>query len=204
MGNYYQPEIETMPVEKLQALQSERLVEQVKYVYEHVKFYRDRMDEKGVKPEDIRGIEDLHLLPFLTKDDLRVFKLLISVNGVGPKGALAILSVLTPDDLRFAVIADDAKAISKAPGIGAKTAQRVVLELKDKLKLEDAFSPKEELVKNPVFEQEKGVRQEALLALTSLGYSASEATSVLSGIEITPESDVEAVLKLALKSMAFI
>lgn len=144
------------------------------------------------------------LFGFLTKDDLRVFKLLISVNGVGPKGALAILSVLTPDDLRFAVIADDAKAISKAPGIGAKTAQRVVLELKDKLKLEDAFAPKDEFTKNPAVELEKGVRQEALLALTSLGYSASEASSVLAGIEITPESDVEDILKLALKNMAFI
>ena len=148
--------------------------------------------------------DGLALFGFLTKDDLRVFKLLISVNGVGPKGALAILSVLTPDDLRFAVIADDAKAISKAPGIGAKTAQRVVLELKDKLKLEDAFSPKEELVKNPAVELEKGVRQEALLALTSLGYSSSEASQVLSGIEITPESDVEDILKLALKHMVFI
>ena len=149
--------------------------------------------------------DGLALFGFLTKDDLRVFKLLISVNGVGPKGALAILSVLTPDDLRFAVIADDAKAITKAPGIGAKTAQRVVLELKDKLKLEDAFSQKEEvLVKNTSMVQEKGVRQEALLALTSLGYSASEATSVLSGIEITADSDVEDILKLALKNMAFI
>lgn len=143
------------------------------------------------------------LFGFLTKDDLRVFKLLIGVNGVGPKGALAILTVLTPDNLRFAVIADDAKAIAKAPGIGTKTAQRVVLELKDKLRLEDAFASKEELVKNPALQQEKGVRQEALLALTSLGYSSSEATQVLSGIEITPESDVEGVLKLALKNMAF-
>jgi len=144
------------------------------------------------------------LFGFLTKDDLRVFRLLIGVNGVGPKGALAILSVLTPDDLRFAVTADDTKAIAKAPGIGIKTAQRVVLELKDKLKLTDAFGQKEELIKNPSHELEKGVRQEALLALTALGYSASEATQVLSGIEITPESDVEEVLKLALKQMAFI
>ena len=71
MGNYYQPEIETMPVEKLQALQSERLVEQVKYVYDHVEFYRNKMKEAGVEPEDIKGIEDLHKLPFVTKDDLR-------------------------------------------------------------------------------------------------------------------------------------
>lgn len=71
MKNFYQPEIETMPVEEIQTLQSERLVKQVKYVYEHVAFYRDRMDKAGVKPEDIRGIEDLHKLPFITKDDLR-------------------------------------------------------------------------------------------------------------------------------------
>ena len=71
MKNYYQPEIETMPLEQLQALQSERLAEQVKYVYDRVKFYHDKMDEAGVKPEDIKGIEDLHKLPFITKDDLR-------------------------------------------------------------------------------------------------------------------------------------
>ena len=71
MKNYFQPEIETMSVEELKALQSERLVEQVKYVYEHVKFYRDKMDAAGVKPEDIKGIEDLYKLPFIEKDDLR-------------------------------------------------------------------------------------------------------------------------------------
>lgn len=144
------------------------------------------------------------LFGFLTKDDLRVFELLLGVGGVGPKGALALLSTLTPDDLRFAVISDDAKAIAKAPGIGIKTAQRVILELKDKLKLADAFTASEELVKNPALVQEKGVRQEALLALTALGYSAAEASQVLSGIEITPESEVEEVLKLALKNMALL
>lgn len=71
MGNYFNPEIETMPVEQLQKLQSERLVAQVKHVYENVAFYREKMDEIGVKPEDIKGIEDLHKLPFITKDDLR-------------------------------------------------------------------------------------------------------------------------------------
>ncbi len=71
MGNYYQPEIETMPVEQIKALQSERLVEQVKFVYENVKFYQEKMDEVGVKPEDVKGVEDLHKLPFIAKDDLR-------------------------------------------------------------------------------------------------------------------------------------
>ena len=146
----------------------------------------------------------LQLYGFLRTEDLEVFKLLLTVSGIGPKAALGILSSITPDDLRFAILSEDKKTISKAPGIGAKTAQRVVLELNDKPKLEDAFAPKEALVKNPALELEKGVRQEALLALTSLGYSATEATSVLSGIEITPESDVEEILKLALKNMAFI
>ena len=71
MKNYYQPEIETMPLKQLQALQSERLVEQVKFVYDNVKFYHDRMDEAGVKPEDVKSIDDLYKLPFITKDDLR-------------------------------------------------------------------------------------------------------------------------------------
>ena len=71
MANYYQPDIETMPVEQIQKLQSECLVKQVKYVYDNVAFYRDKMDAAGVKPEDIKGIEDLHKLPFINKDDLR-------------------------------------------------------------------------------------------------------------------------------------
>jgi len=71
MENYYQKEIETMPVEEIKKLQSEKLVKQVKHVYENVSYYRNLMDEKGVKPEDINGIEDLHKLPFLTKADLR-------------------------------------------------------------------------------------------------------------------------------------
>ena len=68
---YYQPEIETMPVEQIKALQSERLVKQVRHVWDHVPYYRKKMEEKGVTPDDIKGIEDLHKLPFLTKDDLR-------------------------------------------------------------------------------------------------------------------------------------
>lgn len=71
MSNYFNPEIETMPVEELQKLQSERLVEQVKHVYANVPFYKEKMDEAGIKPEDIKGIEDLHKLPFINKDDLR-------------------------------------------------------------------------------------------------------------------------------------
>ena len=150
--------------------------------------------------------EDAILLyGFLTKEDVRIFKMLIGVSGIGPKGALAILSVLSTDDLRFAILGDDAKAIAKAPGVGAKTAQRVIIELKDKLSLEDAFEQKlanqaQKAELNPAI----GVKNEAILALTSLGYSQSEALKVLQGIEISPDDQVEDVLKMALKQMAFL
>ena len=143
--------------------------------------------------------EDAILLyGFLTKEDVRIFKMLIGVSGIGPKGALSILSVLSTDDLRFAILGDDAKAIAKAPGVGAKTAQRVIIELKDKLSLEDAFEQKlanqaQKAELNPAV----GVKNEAILALTSLGYSQSEALKVLQGIEISPDDQVEDVLQMA-------
>ena len=119
------------------------------------------------------------------------------------KGALAILSVMTTDDLRFAVLGDDAKAIAKAPGVGAKTAQRLILELKDKLSLEDAFEQKLAKNDNPVQNKAKGAKNEAIEALVALGYSSSEALKALNGIEITDDTDVEDILKAALKNMAF-
>lgn len=144
------------------------------------------------------------LYGFLTKDDRRVFKLLIGVSGIGPKGALAILSVMTTDDLRFAVLGDDAKAIAKAPGVGAKTAQRLILELKDKLSIEDAFEEKLERTLEQAESKAKGAKNEAVQALTALGYSSSEALKALNGIEITEDTDVETILKAALKNMAFL
>ena len=148
------------------------------------------------------------LFGFLTKDDLRIFKLLIGVNGVGPKNALAILSVLTTDDLRFAILGDDPKAIAKTPGIGTKTAQRLILELKDKISLEDAFEQKlshaQEAQADGAAGDMSGIRAEAVMALTALGYSSSEAFKTLSNIAITEDMEVEAVLKLALKNMAII
>ncbi len=143
------------------------------------------------------------LFGFLSKDDLQIFKLLISVNGIGPKNALAILSVMTTDDLRFAVLGDDAKAIARTPGVGTKTAQRLILELKDKVSLEDAFEQKLANVQEAQADA-SGVKAEAVMALTALGYSSSEALKTLSGIEITEDMDVETVLKQALKKMAMI
>lgn len=143
------------------------------------------------------------LFGFLTKDDLRIFKLLIGVNGVGPKNALAVLSVMTTDDLRFAILGDDPKAIAKTPGVGTKTAQRLILELKDKISLEDAFEQKLAHV-SKAEEDASGVKAEAVMALTALGYSSSEAFRALNGIEITETMDVETLLKQALKNMAMI
>ncbi len=143
------------------------------------------------------------LYGFLTKDDLDLFKQLITVSGIGPKGAIGILSALSADDLRFAILAGDAKAISKAPGIGAKTAQRVILELKDKMSLEDAFEKKLDNEKVMVASSNNQVKNDAVLALTALGYSSSESLKAVSKVDITPEMDVEEVLKQALKHMSF-
>ncbi len=144
------------------------------------------------------------LYGFLTKDDIKVFKLLLGVGGIGPKGALAILSVMSTDDLRFAVMGGDAKAIAKAPGVGGKTAQRVILELKDKLNIEDVFEEKDMPQVSGGVPETKTVKSEAVQALVALGYSSSEALSVLSKIEITEEMNVEDVLKAALKQMAMV
>ena len=142
------------------------------------------------------------LYGFLTKDDLELFKLLISVSGIGPKGGLAILSTFEADDLRFAILSGDAKAISKAPGVGGKTAQRVILELKDKLSLEDAFEAKTEHVQKNAAAAGGSVKNDAVMALTALGYSSTESLKAVSAVEITEDMDVEEVLKAALKHLS--
>ena len=146
----------------------------------------------------------MQLYGFWNKDDLQMFRLLLGVNGIGPKAALGVLAGLTSDELRFAVLSDDVKALSKAPGIGKKTAQKLILELKDKLKLEDAFE------KKLAHEQEAAVlagadfhdgRQEAVEALTALGYSSSEALKAVRRVTDVDPGDVEAILKAALKQL---
>ena len=144
------------------------------------------------------------LYGFLTKDDLDMFMKLIGVSGIGPKGGLAVLSVLTADDLRFAILAGDAKAIAKAPGVGAKTAQRVILELKDKMSLEEAFEKKTENLAKAGKNDGNSVKNDAIMALSALGYSQTESLKAVSKVEITEGMDVEDVLKLALKHMALI
>lgn len=147
----------------------------------------------------------MQLYGFLDEDDLEMYKLLLNVNGIGPKAALGVLSVLTADDLRFAVLSDDVKAISKAPGIGTKTAQKLILELKDKLDLEDAFEKKlAASQKNTVSVAASDAKAEAVQALTALGYSNSDALKAVRRAEITEDMDTETILKLALKQMAFL
>lgn len=142
----------------------------------------------------------MQLFGFVTKDDLDVFKLVIGVNGIGPKGGLNILSQLSADGLRFAVLSNDVKAISASPGIGKKTAEKLILELKDKLSLED-------VLENDSFQQtvahsgNNGVQSEAVQALVALGYGNTEALKAVKKVTITDNSKVEDVLKQALKYM---
>ena len=143
----------------------------------------------------------MQLFGFLTRDDLMIFRLLIGVNGIGPKGGQSILSVLSPDDLRFAVLAGDVKAISAAPGIGKKTAEKLILELRDKLKIEDALEHK---VSETVDSGRTGkgadhVQSEAVQALVALGYGSTEALRAVKQVPSDEGTDVESVLKAALK-----
>ncbi len=145
----------------------------------------------------------MSLFGFLSRDDLNLFKQLLGVNGVGPKAALGILSVIPPEDFRFAVLAGDAKAISRAPGIGAKTAQKIILELKDRLTLQEAFEQKTEHIQAATSNFLSGNnKQEAVMALTALGYSNSEALKAVSKVKEAEKLGVEELLKAALKNIA--
>ena len=148
--------------------------------------------------------DDLSLYGFLNRQDLDMFRLLIGVNGIGPKGALGILSALSPDDLRLAILTGDAKAISKAPGVGAKTAQRIILDLKEKVSAEEmlaSVADTEERTSVPLM-QEAG--REAATALVALGYSNLEASKAVKNVQITEDMDAEAVLRASLKYLAFL
>ena len=146
--------------------------------------------------------EDAFLLyGFLTRDDLHVFRQLITVSGVGPQGALGILSVMSAQDLRFAIIAADSKMIAKAPGIGKKTAERVILDLRDKVSVEDMLDESSERVAVSSGTAESSARNDAVEALVALGYGASEALKAVNRVTEVDETDTEAILKAALKLM---
>ena len=141
------------------------------------------------------------LFGFLTRDELEIFRKLITVNGIGPKGGLAILSVMSADDLRFAIVAGDSTAIARAPGIGKKTAERVILDLRDKISLEDTLVHREMQADNNTGIQDNHAVNEAVEALAALGYSATDALQAVKKVPVDDSMDVEEILKLALKNM---
>lgn len=143
------------------------------------------------------------LYGFLSRDDLDIFKKLITVSGIGPKGGLAILSVMSADALRFAVMAGDSKAIAKAPGIGAKTAERVILDLRDKISVEDTLRSVGAAgdAAAAAGMADNRMKREAIEALVALGYSTSDATAAVKKVDVGEDATSESILKMALKYM---
>ncbi len=144
----------------------------------------------------------MQLFGFLSEDELGLFRMLLSVSGIGPKGALGILSGLTADELRFAVLTGDAAALSKAPGVGRKTAQKIILELKDRLSLAEAVEEKLETAGASLAPAKSGAQSEAVLALVALGYGNAEALrAVRKAADASGSEDVETLLKAALREI---
>ena len=145
----------------------------------------------------------MQLFGFLTRDDLKVFKLVIGVSGIGPKGGLSILSHLSPDELRFAVMSHDVKAIAGAPGIGKKTAEKLIIELKDKLNMDDVLERISDTSDTAVVHASNQIQTEAVQALVALGYGNTEALKAVKKVEAQEDATVEEILKQALKYIMF-
>lgn len=139
------------------------------------------------------------LFGFLKKDDLELFKKLITVNGVGPKGAQAMLGALSADTIRFAILSEDAGTLAKAPGIGAKTAGRIVLDLKDKIELSpDRFGPSKEQAAVSTDNLSRN-KTDAALALQSLGYSRADSLKAVASVDMDENVTVDEILSASLK-----
>lgn len=148
--------------------------------------------------------DGMALYGFLSRQDLLMFQKLLGVSGVGPRAALGILSALRPDALRLAIFTGDAKAIAKAPGVGAKTAQRVILELKDKIDPNEILSPQESVPEgysSGIGAAAGTAAREAIEALVALGYSTAEASRAVKQVEVTAESTAEEILKKSLRHL---
>lgn len=148
--------------------------------------------------------DSINLYGFTDKNELKMFELLMTVSGVGPKAALGILSVLDVEDLKFAIIGDDYKAISKAPGVGKTTAQRLIIDLKNKIDAIGAVEAKLNSGSSSSKNTIVSVRNDALEALVSLGYSASVAAKALDSMQITENTQLEQLLSDTLKQMSFL
>lgn len=170
------------------------------------KLYTSLISAMTIKPHDEITIytylhireDDMTLFGFMTRDELNAFKLLISVSGIGPKGAISILSIMDVNELRMAILSDDAKAIAKANGIGAKTASRVCLELKDKFKLEDvldSYDSSDDLSDI----RTNDIITEVAMGLTALGFSNTEALKAIKKVNNSESMTVEELLKASLK-----
>ena len=145
--------------------------------------------------------DGISLHGFLTQEEVRLFTLLISVSGIGPKVAAAILSTLSPQQIMIAIMSDDDAAFSKAPGVGKKTAQRISLELRDKIKTREAWAEEPGFVPSGHISAASSEKQDAMDALQALGYSRSE--SLRAVLETaTEDMKTEQIIKQALKKLA--
>lgn len=140
--------------------------------------------------------DNISLYGFCNLEELRMFELLISVSGVGAKSAIAILSNITPSKFALAVISNDVKELTKLPGIGAKSAQRIILELKDKLKTEESIAAESDFEVQSVLAKDDNMH-EAISALQVLGYPVKDATKAVTSVDCTGLS-VEEIIKKAL------
>lgn len=141
----------------------------------------------------------MQLFGFASQSDKDLFRQLITVSGIGPKGGLAIMSTLTGDEIRFAILSDDEKTIAKAPGIGAKTAKKLILELKDKIDMTDIAGAVSE--QGGQGEAQGQIQADAIEALSVLGYSVTEATKAVRRVALTEDMTVEDLLKHSLKNI---
>lgn len=136
------------------------------------------------------------LYGFLTKEEINMFNILLTINGVGAKAALSLLSICSVENLQYAIINNDEKTIIRAPGIGRKIAQRIILELKDKIKIQNTGDNKTDISE---INDNSNKLNEALSALISLGYSEKEARGALKNV--SPEDTIESIIKNCLKKL---
>lgn len=148
--------------------------------------------------------DGVSLFGFLSRKDLEVFRLLITVSGVGPKSGLAILSSVGTEELRIAIATEDVKRISSAPGVGKKTAERLIVELKDKISVAEvieSFSEKKPDLGQPVTKEQKALRESVLQVLVALGYSQKEALTAVNAVELTEDMTEDELTRLSLRQL---
>ena len=148
--------------------------------------------------------DGMSLFGFATLDELSIFKKIISVSGIGPKGGISILSTLNREQFIMAVLDENSDLIAKAPGIGKKTAAKLVLELKDKFKLADALNGSvsvADVAAAPASKADEGLVSDAIAALVSLGYTSAESTKAVRAVQLTEDMTVDRLLSLSLRNI---